>query len=83
MSKDNDPKHLRVRKGENLPHISFLRQVPILMLPSKRGDFTCNGWKEPKRGNQSVAYPKMLLVRDPEMGNSSFKPALSLQGNTH
>lgn len=29
MNKDTDPKHLRVRKGENLPHTPFLREVPI------------------------------------------------------
>jgi len=79
MNKDIDPKHLRVRKGENLPHLPLLREVSIEMhavslcssccLPN--GEISCEMAKKPKRGTQRVAHPITLPVRDPEIGNLS------------
>lgn len=60
VTKDTDQNHLRVRKGEFLPHVPFLRGVPIHTLVmhtilavdaaiQKVGFHMCNGWKEPER----------------------------------
>lgn len=83
-------------KGEACSIYHFLKkpnkdehwQSLLLMPISRRGDFMCNGWMEPKRGNQGVAYPKILSVRESEMGNLSSKTGcvisvLTLQEKTY